>query len=117
MLISECSSINFVHDLVVVEPLTNRDRAIASLDLERLTQLLEFSSVGELQAAHRQWGEETLASGHSLRDPAWTEAIAIGSEDFTTEIKTRLGVPGLPLTAARNDAWCMLWEDPWSCAT
>ena len=81
------------------------------VDRERLAQLLSFSSVNELQVAHRQWVNATAASGGSMRDPAWTEAIAVGSERFATELKTCLGISGLHRKVERDGTRFVLREE------
>ena len=80
------------------------------IDLECLMQLLEFSSVGQFQLAHRHWVDAALADNRSARVPAWTEAVAVGSEHFTCAIKARLGVSGLHRKTELNEAGFVLKE-------
>ena len=79
------------------------------IDLACLTQLLAFSSVDQFQLAHRQWVDATLAS-RSVRVPAWTEAVAVGSERFTRTIKAHLGVSCLHRKTELNEAGFVLKE-------
>jgi putative transposase len=62
------------------------------IDLEALTELCGFTSMQALQKAHRDWVETALAEHQSMRQAHWSESIAVGSERFTQEVKTRLGV-------------------------
>ena len=80
------------------------------IDLERLAQLLQVSSVDQLRTDHNQWVEAGLINGRSKRDPAWTESVAVGSEEFINTIKGRLGVPGLYRKVRRDQTRFVLRE-------
>jgi putative transposase len=67
----------------------NRYRLI---DLGALANLCGFNSTPTLQRAHRDWVQSALAEDASLRQSHWTESIAVGSETFTREVKTKLGL-------------------------
>ncbi|MFT5172110.1 MAG: putative transposase [Gammaproteobacteria bacterium] len=80
------------------------------IDLERLAQLLQVASVEQLRTEHYQWVEAGLINGRSKRDPAWTESVAVGSEDFTSTIKGRLGASGLYRKVKREQTRFVLRE-------
>jgi len=42
------------------------------------------------QKAHRDLIDESLLSSKGIRQPEWTESIAVGSERFIEEIKKKL---------------------------
>jgi putative transposase len=52
--------------------------------------LLQFSSVDHLKAAHMNWISDTLSSNNSIRQEKWTQSIAVGSRGFLETIKERL---------------------------
>lgn len=62
------------------------------IDRELLIRLLNFRSERELQQTHRQWIEATLSSGSIKKEPKWTGSLAVGSEEFVTNIKGQLGM-------------------------
>lgn len=50
------------------------------LDLECLVWLSEFTTLGALQEAHREWIAEKLSRGSLERDDRWTVDEALGSD-------------------------------------
>ncbi|MEA3411768.1 MAG: transposase, partial [Pseudomonadota bacterium] len=44
----------------------------------------------QLRKEHRQWVEESISNGGNVRQPAWTESIAVGSKDFVDGIREKL---------------------------
>jgi REP-associated tyrosine transposase len=63
----------------------------AIIDLAILSELSGFADVRDFQTAHRQWVEQTLESGRTVRDDRWSEAIAVGSLVFVESVKSELG--------------------------
>jgi REP-associated tyrosine transposase len=61
------------------------------IDLAQLSRLCGFSRVGDFQRAHRQWIEHALGCEALQRDEHWSEAIAVGSQDFVEKMKRELG--------------------------
>jgi putative transposase len=64
------------------------------IDRDRLTTLLGLGELRELREAHVSWHESNLAECGGARDPAWSEALAVGSPDFVKRFKVFLGVKG-----------------------
>ena len=64
----------------------------AVIDLEELSRLCGFASVQDLRQAHREWVAQGLAGNALQRDECWSEAIAVGGEDFVQRIKRELGI-------------------------
>ncbi len=60
------------------------------IDLNALANLCGFASTQTLQRAHRDWVHSTLAENKSMRQAHWSESIAVGSEQFAQDVKTRL---------------------------
>ncbi len=58
--------------------LINREKLIACCDLETDEQL---------RKRHRQWVEESIYNGSNVRQPRWSESIAVGSERFVQGIQ------------------------------
>ena len=62
----------------------------ARLDHPRLCELLGFDTLGQLQHARRERVAERIAAGVDLRDPVWTESVAVGSLDYTLLMRRAL---------------------------
>jgi len=60
------------------------------IDRARLMDLCGVTSEAELQGVHKAWVDEALLNG-APRRREWAEAVALGSQGFVEEIKTRLG--------------------------
>lgn len=61
------------------------------IDIPGLMELAGFSDIPTMQQQHRQWLREELAMNNSMRDEAWTESLAVGSEAFVEKTQTLLG--------------------------
>jgi putative transposase len=64
----------------------------AVIDLEGLVALCNFGDSRDFQNAHRQWIEQALENGLTIRDDRWSEAVAVGSLAFIETVKDDLGV-------------------------
>ncbi|NOZ09521.1 MAG: transposase [Gammaproteobacteria bacterium] len=64
----------------------------AIIDLPALVQVLGFTSLKQLQAAHRSWIEAALEASHQQRQGMWTDSLAIGSPDYVARVQAALGV-------------------------
>ena len=53
-----------------------------TIDMEALCELTSSFSADEFRLKHRGWVEQELACGVSLRQAEWTEATAVGPDDF-----------------------------------
>jgi len=62
------------------------------IDHAALMGLLGMDGFVELQQARREWVEDRLSTGALQRDPAWTDALAVGRPGFLREVRDRLGV-------------------------
>jgi hypothetical protein len=63
--------------------LINREKLIACCGLDTEKQLREN---------HRQWVEEAIHHGSHVRQPRWTESIAVGSEEFVQGVLQKLAL-------------------------
>ncbi len=61
--------------------LINREKLIACCDLETDEQL---------RKRHRQWIEESIHNDSNVRQPRWTQSIAVGSEGFVQGVLQKL---------------------------
>ena len=61
------------------------------IDYERLQGLMGAGTYDQLRSSHRGWIDEYLGDGAKSRQEEWTDSIAVGSESFVEEMKTRLG--------------------------
>lgn len=62
------------------------------IDHDSLRKLTGISTSDSLQRNHQQWIADKLSS--TQREPAWTESVGVGDEDFLTNLKSQLGVGG-----------------------
>jgi putative transposase len=61
------------------------------IDENALCQLTQTGDGPALRAAHRKWVVSSLRENRLEREPRWTEALAVGSEDYVRQIKGLLG--------------------------
>lgn len=61
------------------------------VDYRALAAFLKVPSLEELRQTTRSIVEESRAASGLLRQPEWTEAIAIGDRSFIENVKERLG--------------------------
>lgn len=61
------------------------------IDTEALCHLTHCRDELALQKAHGQWVAHALHNGQILREPIWTESVAVGSEDYIELVKSQLG--------------------------
>lgn len=64
----------------------------ALIDYNRLMYLLNVSTMEELRKTHHKWVEEAMATQNLRRQPQWSQSVAVGSEHFVEEVRTKLGV-------------------------
>jgi hypothetical protein len=62
---------------------------------KRLQQLSGFDTYDRLTENHKKWVETLLADGDNTRDDKWSGRIAVGSQGFTENIKSMMGVPAI----------------------
>lgn len=62
----------------------------ARLDMARIRELFDFDSPRRMQQARREQVEARIASGLDVRDPVWTESVAVGSLDYTLRMRRAL---------------------------
>ena len=62
------------------------------INRERLLACSGLGSDQELVVCHREWVEAALNSPRNVRQPEWTEALAVGSEGFVNGVLETLGV-------------------------
>jgi len=64
----------------------------ALIDRKRLIELCGVKNEEELKKNHQEWIEQAILDDVLKRQPAWTEAVATGSEGFVMQLKQALGV-------------------------
>ncbi len=74
----------------------NPPQRYALINREKLIASCGFQSDQQLRKSHQQWVEEALHGGGTIRQPEWTESIAVGSEGFVNGVLEKLErrVPG-----------------------
>jgi REP element-mobilizing transposase RayT len=87
------------------EMLRNREGA-AVIDRERRKSILGFTDV--LDATYQQALYDTMQNQSPVRQPMWTESIAVGDEAYVTETKRRLSSMAKGKTPIpTNDAYAL----------
>jgi len=66
-------------------------RKCALIAYEKLKELAGFDTYNQLRTAHRDWVNDSLGQGRSIRDSKWSRSIAVGSERFVHRTKKELG--------------------------
>jgi putative transposase len=66
-------------------------RKCALIAYERLRELAGSDAYDHFRAVHRDWVNDSLGQGRSIRDSKWTRSIAVGSEHFVHRTKKELG--------------------------
>ena len=64
------------------------------IDAKALLTLFGVNHFEQFQQIHKGWIEDALKSEEGTRKPAWTQSIAVGSQDYLSRVKTALGVAG-----------------------
>jgi REP element-mobilizing transposase RayT len=82
----------------------------AIIDRRELTALCGFADSGDFQAAHRQWVEQTIKDGGTVRNDHWSEAIAVGRLAFVESVKAELGSKAMHRTVDQADGVYALRE-------
>lgn len=85
------------------------------INYERLREFLGFDTYDRVKSAHRKWVESFLSNGDNCREEKWTESIAVGSENFTMNIKNLMGAMALGRkTVVSGDSYQLReTEDPY----
>lgn len=73
--------------------LQSRQRRYRIVDVDALLSLFQFPDFPALQQAHQAWLDSELAKSRSRwqREPAWTESVAVGNQDYVAQVKSELG--------------------------
>jgi putative transposase len=77
------------------------------LDVERLLFLLGHAELGDFRRNYLAMIEERIARVHMLREPQWTECVAVGSEEFVRSIEPRIQGRQTLEIAGQGDQWVL----------
>jgi len=61
------------------------------IDRQELQRWSSVQSDAELTITHSKWVEDAICSSERVREPIWTESIAVGSANYVNSVKARLG--------------------------
>jgi len=70
----------------------NPKKRYAKIDYATLLKILNIESMDRLQQVQQEWIEDALEINNKKRDGKWTEALAVGNEDFLENIRQQLGI-------------------------
>ena len=62
------------------------------IDQDKLVELCGMNSAEEMQAKHLEWIEQVIYENKGVRQSAWSEALAVGSNNFAKQVKQDMGV-------------------------
>jgi len=73
-----------------------------------LTQKALLSKCGatdssQFRCDHKHWVEEAVNNGKAIKEPTWSESLAVGSKRFVEEIKEKLGIKAMGRKVIKND--------------
>jgi len=80
------------------------------IDRGRLIELSGAASDEQLKSLHHEWVEATVLENKRNRQPAWSEAVAIGSGVFVEQMKQKMGYAALGRKSIHADDVYMLRE-------
>jgi len=63
----------------------------ATIDTDRLMDLLGFESYADLKDAHYKWVDRAIQTDNGNKENKWTQSIAVGSKTFIEKMKETLG--------------------------
>ncbi len=86
----------------------NRYRII---NLHSLMELTGCKDIQTLQQQHPHWLSDELLMNHFMRDRAWTESLAVGSESFVDEVQVSLGIKAGNRNVVNSEGKYILRED------
>ena len=61
------------------------------IDYQRLVEVCGLRDDASFQELHQHWVETQLSMGANDREPYWSDAAAVGNEDFIETIRNQLG--------------------------
>jgi hypothetical protein len=83
----------------------------AIIELREATALCGFADSGDFQSKHRQWVEQTLERGRTVREGRWSEAIAVGSLAFVESVQSELSGRAMHRAIEEKDGAYVLREE------
>lgn len=81
----------------------NPKQRYSIIDYSTLLDVLGFDSTSQLQRVQAEWVEEALSRDSLMREPKWTESIAVGDEDFIEKIRLELNIKPSPGRVTHTD--------------
>ncbi len=94
------------------ELVSNRQR-YRVLDVSALMELLGIREHDQLVAQRKEWVDQALAAGKGddLKDPRWSDGIAVGSYEFVESVQSGLGYNAKGRSIVEYDGICVLREE------
>ncbi len=89
----------------------NPPKRYSIINRKKLLELFAIHDENHFQQTHREWVNIELKNDRSIRNPVWSETIAVGKEYFVKDIQQKLSgkVPGRSVISKRDD-FCTLEE-------
>lgn len=82
------------------------------IDREALARALGLPTVQSLAGTHRAWIDDALHNDRAAQDDRWTQALALGSEQFARTIHAQLGIRAVDRSVRNNANAYHLAKDP-----
>ena len=77
---------------------------------QKLAELTGFETYDAFRKSHKELVNESLGNGNNYRQADWSESVAVGSKDFVTTIKEKLGLRAKGRKILENDGGFQLRE-------
>ena len=113
--------LNMVRAGVVTKPKDWAESGFAELNGQRqryqltdtppLLGFLWIKNIYELREKRISWVEEQLKADQMQREPLWSEALAVGSEDYIAVLKNKLGYAARKRKIEESSVGFVLKED------
>lgn len=81
-------------------------------NVPELMELLQFTSIKQLQQVRSQWVDIALNVQRHQREGIWSESLAVGNDAFITNIHAQLGVRAQHRAIDKMDEVYCLREPP-----
>jgi hypothetical protein len=62
------------------------------IDRKRLIELINIGVGDKLSETYKEWVDEILMSGETVKESKWIESVAVGNKKFIEKVREKLGI-------------------------
>lgn len=81
----------------------NPARRYSIIDQKNLHRKCGARDPEQFRREYKRWVEEAANNGKAVKEPIWSESIAVGSKRFVEEIKGKLGIKAMGRKVVKNN--------------